>query len=134
MCDTPMDGTPYLWNCWACHDKDHDPETCRVKIGTLRANNDNHCQNCTSRKFQPWSLVCQECHNLYRRAPWMVTWSPCAGKCNRRGIVGRMCRYCAVEDRSTINPYALRLRKGCLGCGAPGYTNDYCSRDCMRGE
>lgn len=148
MCGSPMDGTPYLWDCWACCDKDHDPDgQCRHRIAALRTHNDGHCQNCTSRAFVPWSLLCRECDALFRKAPWVVSWSPCTGRCNRIGIVGRLCKFCATpprEEHATqevkdwsprpwfVNPYKRAVRKGCLGCGAEGYDNDYCSRECMR--
>lgn len=144
MCESPMDDTPYVWACWACHDKDHDPDgQCRYKIATLREHNDWHCQNCTSRSFVPWSLLCKECDHLFQKVPKLVNWSPCKGRCNRVGLIGRMCRFCVEPDEHAyprqpitdpwfVNPYQRATRKGCLGCGAEGYDTDYCSRECMR--
>lgn len=143
MCGLPMDETPYNWSCWACRDKNHDPDgQCRIKIAHQRVQNQGHCQNCTSRSFMPWSLLCRECYYLFEKAPHLVNWSLCKGKCNRTGLIGRMCKFCASppEDESRpglepqwfMNPYSHTTRTGCLGCGAEGYDYDYCSRACMR--
>lgn len=137
MCETPMDVTPYLWECWACRDQDHEPDGhCRHRIAQLRTHNDGHCQNCTSRSFVPWSLLCKECDHLFQKARTMVNWSPCKGRCNRVGLIGQFCKFCIVSDERPwlVSPYQRATRKGCIGCGADGYDNDYCSRECMRDE
>lgn len=125
MCATPLDCTPYLWDCWACHDQNHDPDVCRVVLAQMRQHNNGHCQNCKSRAFANWSLVCTDCTQT-------MHWTPCKGGCNRVGLVDDMCQYCmnVWAERASQNAWARKTR-GCRGCGAPGYDGDYCSRDCM---
>lgn len=131
-CELPLDATPYLWKCWACRDQNHDPDVCRIVLAHMRQHNDAHCQACRSHTFSDWSLLCTPCTRAAQRN---VTWTPCLGGCGRVGLLNPTCQFCcdAWAQRASVNPWARKTR-GCRGCGAEGYDDDYCSRECMTAE
>lgn len=145
---------PKFWNCWACHDTKTDHSKCATQLRMLRLENWKQCMSCESRNFKEGSLLCVDCHNAIETLNITVNLNPCASGCGRYGSRHPVCRFCRdlgldeeVEEESVHmeedpvgdpepefeNPYAIQ-REGCLGCGAPGYTNDYCSRGCAAGE
>ena len=119
--DTPHRDTPHMWNCWGCKDGIHAEMLCAFKVARLRVDNGGKCLCCNSIDFAPQSVMCKACDTRGRKHPEVMNYEPCDAGCGRVGTFSLTCRFCLDKE-------------GCIGCGKEGYTGDFCSRECMRGE
>lgn len=121
-----------LWTCWVCFDHGHGPQ-CAAELALMRDWNCNQCVNCRRGDFADGSVLCHSCNDWARANASKIHKVPCAGGCTRVGCFADLCRFCeAAQKEECINPWAdQEPGLGCIGCGAEGYDNDYCSRECM---
>ena len=124
---------PKYWSCWACQDTMTNHTICAFELRALRRENWKECINCPSRELRDGSLMCESCHKHADKHPELIHLNvACARGCGRVGSWQAVCRFCSQQlEEEFENPWAGQTA-GCIGCGAEGYDNDFCSSACKR--